>query len=228
LDDHHPDTEKPGFFITSDFQTEGKGHGDNHWFSSPGRNILMSFLWSNPQIKATDQFNISRFVSLVLCNYIRKILPQDCDVRIKWPNDLICNNMKIAGILIDHRIAGSFVLSSNIGLGLNVNEEQFPDNLPNAGSLLMITGEKKDLNIVLEGLTEDFQTTRFNPNISNNQIHRLYDENLYLLRREMHFRDQYGCFKGIITGTTQDGRLIIKTASGGRKYGFKEVSYSGF
>ena len=87
----------------ADFQISGRGQGNHTWSSEDGQNILMSFLVKKLNVKIQNQFLLSRIIALAAYNYISEELPSD-KVEIKWPNDILVNNKKIAGILIENLV----------------------------------------------------------------------------------------------------------------------------
>ena len=66
-------------------------------------------------------------------------------LKIKWPNDIYINDKKIGGVLIQNGISGAFIKNTIVGIGLNINEANFPTNLLNPISLLDYTGETHEI-----------------------------------------------------------------------------------
>ena len=110
--------------VSVDYQYAGKGQGDHQWHSRPGENLLMSLLLFPAFLSASDQFYLSRVASLALIDTLKtlKLAPL-----IKWPNDILVNRRKLAGILIENGITGNKLSHSIIGIGMNLNQTEFPD-----------------------------------------------------------------------------------------------------
>ena len=125
--------------VSTNFQTKGRGQMGNSWISNRGENLLFSMLIYPHTIKANEQFVISQVVSVALANVLRRYV---CDIKIKWPNDIYWKDNKIAGILIENSLLGHHIERSIIGIGLNINQNTFPNFLVNPISLQMITGHK--------------------------------------------------------------------------------------
>ncbi len=106
---------KSGFCIATGFQENGKGQSGNKWISEPNKNLLASYVLKT-EIKPAESFAISMIASLALINLLNSF---KCQAEIKWPNDIIANNKKIAGILIENIISGNKIENSIIGIGLN-------------------------------------------------------------------------------------------------------------
>lgn len=131
-----------GTMVSCRHQTQGKGRMDKSWTSSKNQNFTASFIL-NELNKAHGCLpgHISMLAALSVTHAIRSFIPDG--VMIKWPNDVICDSKKLAGILITNQWRGSQLESSVIGIGINVNQTFFGD-APRAGSIKMITS--KDLN----------------------------------------------------------------------------------
>jgi BirA family biotin operon repressor/biotin-[acetyl-CoA-carboxylase] ligase len=175
-------------------------------------------------IKPVNQFIISMAISLGICDFLGREIPQ-CS--IKWPNDIYVNNDKIAGILIENSIMGDNIEYSIIGIGLNVNQDIFLSNAPNPVSMKLLTGKVFDLAKCLSHLSEDLDK-RYKQVVSENYdlIRNEYNAKLYRLNELMNFRDQEGIFSGRILSVTESGRLQIEKRSGiRREYYFREIEF---
>ena len=114
--------ESDSFVITSDFQSRGKGQFNNSWESLSGKNLLMSVVISLKKNIKT-KFDLNIISSLAVIDVLNEIGFKNTS--IKWPNDILVGSKKIAGILIETKSKGNEIYKSIIGLGFNVNQEQF-------------------------------------------------------------------------------------------------------
>lgn len=125
--------------IITDNQKEGKGRGHNTWFSKPGQSITCSFLLDN--IFTDNQFNLHAIlIPVSIITGIQNFL--SINLGIKWPNDIMYNDKKLGGILIESKKMNNKIIL-NVGIGINVNEsyEDFPEDLRNTSiSLREIVG----------------------------------------------------------------------------------------
>ena len=121
------------------------------------------------------------------------ILPKS-DVRIKWPNDILVDGKKIAGILIENTLRRSNLETSIVGIGLNVNQMKFPSEL-NATSIQLNTNSETDLNLIMEELSTRLEKyyLRIREGSFDPLLKRL-NENLFGVRESM---------KLVINGTQQ-------------------------
>lgn len=214
-----------GLFVTTDFQTSGRGHGANRWHSSPGLNLLFSFLLIPDHITPELQFDISRLVSIGLIDALSPLVPGNTPLKIKWPNDIYAGTKKIAGILIENAIMGDQIVYSVAGIGLNINESQFPSDIPNATSLYMLTqkivGKTHVLNQFRIALEKRISA------LDHATLHYACDALLYGKESKLQYEDETGIFQGVVSGTTSEGLLRILVQEQERHYGFKEVSLLG-
>jgi len=210
--------------ITTEEQTKGRGQRRNTWDSNKSENLLFSIICFPNKINAVNQFYLSKVISLGIIEYLNT---KAKDFKIKWPNDIYYKDKKICGILIENTVSGSFIKNSIIGIGLNINQKQFPDFLPDAISLSIITKEtyhlQKELNLLLRHILKNYNNLKSeNFDTVDKEFHR----NLYKINEITEFKDVKGKFKGSIIGTVPDGRLIIQTPTEElRYYDFKEVEF---
>ena len=111
---HHGDV------IVANYQSKGKGQNSNSWYSSHGTNLLFSFICKDIHLKATQLPALNMAVSLAIYDFLNFYFPEN--TKIKWPNDLLINDKKIAGILLETSLQGDWVKNAVIGIGINVNE----------------------------------------------------------------------------------------------------------
>ena len=136
-------------------QTKGRGQRGNRWSSQPGENLTFSLVVKDFRIKANEQSAISQATALSLVDLLSR---HEIKARIKWPNDIYAGDEKICGILIENSLKGSEIDWSIIGIGLNVNQTAFPEDLPNPTSMRLCTGNSNPYNTrtILEEYIEIF------------------------------------------------------------------------
>jgi BirA family transcriptional regulator, biotin operon repressor / biotin---[acetyl-CoA-carboxylase] ligase len=213
-----------GSVICSGYQSSGRGQAGNTWESEENKNLLISIILYPTMIEPSGQFLISMTISLGLCDYLKRHVP-DCS--IKWPNDIYVNNDKIAGILIENSIMGNHIQSTVAGIGLNVNQVKFLSAIPNPVSLSILTGLEYDLFNCLNQLVTDLDK-RYKQLISEDYetIKSDYISKLYRINEWSGFRDIQGDYSGKILSVTDSGRLIVERHPGEkREYSFKEVEF---
>ncbi len=203
--------------VWADYQTAGKGQGTNTWESERGKNLTFSVLLHPQDVPANKQFSISMQVSLALCEALGQHIG---DLSIKWPNDIYWRNAKIAGILIEHRISGSLIRDSIIGIGLNVNQRHFLSDAPNPVSLWQICEQDTDRETLLREFLASLQR------LMGQDVRAQYLSMLYRRQGFHPYTDSEGVFMARIADVQEDGHLVLLDEEGRqRRYAFKEVSF---
>lgn len=216
---------KEGSMVVADYQTGGRGQVGNTWFSSKGENLLFSLLLQPQNVRANEQFIISRVVSLAVQHALSRFAD---DIRIKWPNDIYWKDNKIAGMLIENDINGYYITNVVIGIGININQPEFPSQLPNPVSLRQVTGKVWEREDILDIFKEEFFIFYSDFKKGNiKAIEDLYMRNLYWAVGYHTFEDRNGRFMAKIEQVLPSGNLVLKLIDSEetRIYAFKEVEF---
>jgi BirA family biotin operon repressor/biotin-[acetyl-CoA-carboxylase] ligase len=203
--------------VVAEFQSSGKGQGKNVWESENGKNLLFSVALDMSCLKAENQFLLTQMVSVAMINVLKNYLPEE-HLFIKWPNDIYFKNKKIAGILIKNEIKGMMMGTSIIGIGLNVNQESFDENLPNPISMKMITGKDYDLEEILLAVSRQLSAISIKDNSQQSTANSrctdfnsaLYTSRLYRYKQWSFYQHEGSVKEMMIVGYDQFGRLILK------------------
>ena len=144
-------------------QTAGRGQGSHTWYSSPRTNLTFSILYRFPEdgqglLKVADMLLVTQITTLGIRDYL---LSKGITAGIKWPNDIWVGDRKICGILIENILDGDRIEASIVGIGLDVNEETWPEELPNPVSMKQLTGVHYELVSELEELCESISKRYF-------------------------------------------------------------------
>ncbi len=169
-----------GTVVIATEQTAGRGQRGNSWEAAPGMNITMSIRLEPQAISPRDQFVISEVVALGVANILDMLAP-DARISVKWPNDIYAGDRKIAGILIENTIAGSRIVASVAGIGVNINQERFVSDAPNPVSLFQLTGLRQDIQTVARLIASEIMSlfaTYATPDRFE-ELHRLYLDRLW-------------------------------------------------
>lgn len=218
-----------GTVISASFQYDGRGQIGRYWESEEGKNILCSTILHPRFLQAHDQFQLNMAISLALNDFINHFVTgEGHNVCIKWPNDIYVNSEKIAGILIQNTLKGKFINSSVVGTGINVNQINFSDNIPNPTSLSKLLNKEIDMELAFQWLFR-FMTKRY-LQLSAGQIDLLrkeYLECLYKMDVWSSYLDvDHVLFKGKITGVDEIGQLKMELEDGtNRSFAFREVKF---
>ncbi|MGJ8661426.1 MAG: biotin--[acetyl-CoA-carboxylase] ligase [Bacteroidota bacterium] len=208
-----------GTVILADEQTNGRGQRGSVWQSEPGMNLQMSLVLTFENVNSEAQRFINSLVSISMVSLLNN---RGIEAKIKWPNDILVNNKKIAGILIENQLSKQNINSSIIGIGLNVNQLDFKDlfatSLKNEiGSFTPISEVLDSLLLQLNLYYEMFAKNNFS------ELEKNYFKHLWGFQELKKFSDKNGDFSGTITGISDNGLLIIETEEGQREYDIKEI-----
>lgn len=132
-------------FVTASYQSQGRGRNSRVWYSKKDENLMFSFC-----IKDESLFLMYKDLSLALAYILAKAiygLYFIDDISIKWPNDVYINSSKISGILLETHMSGEKIDGIIIGIGVNLNQKEFPSDLifP-VSSLSLILNKDIDIN----------------------------------------------------------------------------------
>ena len=200
-----------GTVITAQEQSAGKGQRNSNWESHSGENLLCSVILYPKFLNASNQFCLSQAIALAVQEIIEK--ETTTETYIKWPNDIIVNDKKIAGILIENTWTNQRLGSSVIGIGINVNQTSF-DTLK-ATSVRRITGKSFDIEACLLHLIQSLEKYYFKLQAGGtSEIVRHYLGHLYRINQVTDFLFENQQIRASIIGVDQSGRLKLRTESG--------------
>ncbi len=204
-------------------QHNGRGQMGSSWKSEDGKNLIMSVLIKDVLKNVNEIFHLNVAVALAIIHALSEYnLPNLC---IKWPNDIMSDNKKICGILIENSFKSDTKIESVVGIGLNVNQTAF-DNLPKASSMASIMKKSFDLSSILENIVLHIkQNCDLILSNQTNSIWNDYHRYLFKINVPMPFEDaNQNRFMAIIKGVTNDGQLeILLEDDSVRTYGIKEI-----
>lgn len=212
--------------VIADFQSAGRGQLGNSWESQDGKNLLISTIIHPADHDVARQFLISMAAALAVRDAVCAFLPQQLHnaVKIKWPNDVYVNDLKISGILVENQLRGRLISESIIGVGLNVNQVDF-SHAPNPASIKMFTATDTPIADVADSFLRALRLRA--DAMSDPQLARDFWNCLYRADGDFHaFTDANGRFLARIASIDPDGRLHLELQDHSRRsFLFKEVEY---
>ena len=215
--------EPEGCVVVTHTQSAGRGQRGNSWEAAPGKNLTFSYLLRPKGIVPSEQFILSQAVAMAVVDVLLRYTD---DITVKWPNDIYYRDSKIAGILIEHNLAGMSIDRTIVGIGLNINQSEFHSDAPNPISLTQITGQQYNLDSIL---AEIFEATSYRYAMCYTDRERLQSDYASVLyRREGYYlyRDTNGVFEARIEKVMPDGHFVLYDREGNRRiYAFKEVAF---
>lgn len=214
-----------GTVISATYQYAGRGQIGSRWLAAAAENITMSIILYPTFVMARQQFLLSQFCALAIRDTLATYLGSA--VSIKWPNDIYVQNRKIAGILIQNTLSGQFLQNSIFGIGININQLNFPPELPHATSLAQLTGQIHDLKAIRDQCFSCFEQRYLQlKQQKTGSIQSDYLEQLLFLGKDGQFENSEGViFSGTITGTDESGQLLVLTAKGTQAFEPKSIRF---
>ncbi|WP_294332638.1 biotin--[acetyl-CoA-carboxylase] ligase [uncultured Chryseobacterium sp.] len=199
-------------------QTKGRGQYGNTWSSMAEKNLAYTLAVKAEKFMVSDvMFNY--YTAIIISDFLANLA--ESKVKIKWPNDIILRNKKIAGILIEKKKFNQnnyFI----IGAGFNILQKTF-DKISNAGSLLTLTGRSFDLHNFTAQLNE-FLTEKLKFLPSENTILNLFNQNLFRKDEISVFEKDEKRQNGIIRKADEKGELWVELEDDGlQSFYHKEI-----
>lgn len=213
-----------GTIIFAHEQHTGRGQMGNSWSAEAGKNLTLSIILYPDFLDADKQFFLNMAISLAVKDFCESVLPDE--IKIKWPNDIYWRDKKVGGILIENTINGSRLSSSVVGIGINVNQEQFDETLPNPVSLLQIANFNFKLSNLIEGLSVFIEKYYLQlRQLHFNFLDKGYTVALYRYQQTHEFKRGGQILRGEINGVAKDGKLILHCNGKELRFAFKEIEY---
>ena len=204
-----------GTLVIADRQQAGRGRRGRVWESPAGENVFMSIVL-RPRIPAEKAPMLTLVMALALAEGISAI--SGVQAGIKWPNDIVIHRHKICGILTEmHMNSDGSIRDIVIGVGINVNMQEFPASIRDmAGSLYTETGEKYDRNELIASVMEHFEKNYdiFAEAESLAPLKAAYEKRLLNLGQEVRVLDSAGEYTGRALGITLTGELTVESENG--------------
>lgn len=245
----HAGLAQHGMAIFAHEQLSGKGQRGKGWSSEKDANIILSIVIKPQPLILTQQFMLSACVAVTIHDFFMKYA--GADTKIKWPNDLYWQDRKAGGVLIESIVgsresgvnsrqstvnnlptgqAGPQAVSSNwewafVGIGININQTSFPDDLPNPVSLKQITGKNFDIVELAKELCE-LLNKNFDELVNDGfeKIYAAYLAHLYKKNITVRLKKDGRVFEARIKSVSPSGKLIVQHAIE-EEFDFGEVEW---
>lgn len=208
----------------AEYQTAGRGQGENVWESERGKNVTFSIKCAPQGLPVVRQYVMLEAGAIAVRDGLEKYVGE---ITIKWPNDVYYRDSKISGTLSECSVSSAGIRSCILGIGINVNQEVFSGNAPNPISLLNIRGVETNRMEVLRAVVERFDAYLQMVNEGRyDEIDNLYKSALYRRLGFFPFEDSCGRFVAEYHDILTNGHIVLRRSDGTlSEYAFKEVKY---
>jgi BirA family biotin operon repressor/biotin-[acetyl-CoA-carboxylase] ligase len=208
-----------GSVIVAEAQTAGRGRRSKYWESEPGKNLLCSYIFYPHFLSAGKSFMLNMVASLAVRDLL---LEFEIDSRIKWPNDVLTQHGKIAGILIESHVRGQFLTAAVIGIGLNVNQQIFTH--PGCDALIKHQKAEVQLQKVLERLHSNLEARYLKLRTNPLSIAEEYNRHLFARGEVRTYNFSDGLYPATLIRVDDDGMALFRLNSGDRYCSLDEVT----
>ena len=231
-----------GTLVVADQQISGRGSRGRSWETPSGTNIAMSLI-VRPDAPPERIPMLTLIMGLSVAEGIEAAIVEADDIplrnstgvafnrqmlseiksfpQIKWPNDVVINGKKICGILTElHMNPDNTINNVVIGVGINVNMEEFPDSIKDiAGSILTETGKRLDRSAVVANIMKCFEDNyeKYNMSFDLTYLKAQYERRLININKQVKVLDPKGQYDAFSRGITTDGALVVITPDGVKK-----------
>lgn len=217
-----------GTLVVADKQESGKGRRGRSWVSPSGTGIFMT-LMIKPDINPNNASMLTLVAALAVAKAITSVTGEEA--MIKWPNDIVVNSKKVCGILTEMNAQFDYINHIVVGIGINVHNESFPEEISQMASSLMIEAGGKRFHraqIIAETMSyfEQYYDT-FLKTQDLSALVREYDELLVNMNKAVRVLDPKEPFDGKAMGITPKGELIVDTWESRKLVSSGEVSVRG-
>nr|WP_308657521.1 biotin--[acetyl-CoA-carboxylase] ligase [uncultured Agathobacter sp.] len=217
-----------GTLVVADKQESGKGRRGRSWVSPSGTGIFMT-LMIKPDINPNNASMLTLVAALAVAKAITSVTGEEA--MIKWPNDIVVNGKKVCGILTEMNAQFDYINHIVVGIGINVHNESFPEEISQMASSLMIEAGGKRFHraqIIAETMSyfEQYYDT-FLQTQDLSALAREYDELLVNMNKAVRVLDPKEPFDGKAMGITPKGELIVDTWESRKLVSSGEVSVRG-
>jgi BirA family biotin operon repressor/biotin-[acetyl-CoA-carboxylase] ligase len=204
-------------------QWAGKGTRGRTWSSKPGENIILSAVIEPVALVSSQAFTLSACAALA-CHDLFSHYAGTEATRIKWPNDLYWGDRKAGGILIENSFRGDRWAFAIVGIGININQTDFPGTARNPVSLRQITGQSYDVVQLARELGTCLDRRYLELATGIHSLVARYNTLLYRLGQEIRLRKDNIAFDTVVTGVSAQGHLLTKDVLE-REFSFGEVEW---
>lgn len=207
----HEGLAQHGTAVFAHEQTKGKGQRNREWVSEKDQNIALTIIIEPKELAVSESFFLSMCIAVSTRKFVSNYLGDE--TKIKWPNDIYWCDRKAGGILIENVLQGNAWKYSIVGIGLNVNQTEFPDLQTKAVSFKQVTGKDfnpLDLAKELCALADQsYKVLMTEPEA----IIREYKSGLYKLNESVRLKKDNRVFSAIIKDVSTMGELIVHHAT---------------
>jgi BirA family biotin operon repressor/biotin-[acetyl-CoA-carboxylase] ligase len=214
-----------GTVVIADYQSAGRGRLGRTWHGEAGKNLLFSII-IRPVIDISKVGLLPLFAAVGVALTIKGLTDLDCEC--KWPNDILLNERKCCGILMESAFQQNTLSHVIIGIGLNVNQKSFGEELDGkATSLRRECGKEFDRGDIFQSLMTSFESLYTEVKKGDfNKTLRLWKLHTSIFGKQISLTQAGKGINGRVIDLADNGGLIIETATGSQVFYAGDVTLS--
>jgi BirA family transcriptional regulator, biotin operon repressor / biotin---[acetyl-CoA-carboxylase] ligase len=206
-----------GSVFLAEEQTAGRGRGSRSWESERSAGIYCSVVL-RPALPPSDVLPLTLAAALAVRTALAEVEPR-VSLDLKWPNDVLINGRKVCGILAEMHAEATRVRYIVVGVGINVNQKSFPEEIESeATSLRMETGKEcsrvEVAAALLKSLDREYRMLIEDPNAQQSILRRFAEQSSWARGKQIHVEDYGSRIEGTTEGLDERGFLQVRTAQG--------------
>jgi BirA family biotin operon repressor/biotin-[acetyl-CoA-carboxylase] ligase len=199
--------------FVADYQRAGRGRQGRRWMAAPGVALLLSMLFRETTTRPARPWRWTSLASVALVEAIEELAP-GVQPAIKWPNDVMLGDRKLAGILAETSWNG-LELQAIVGVGVNVNSgARELATFPSATSLKIASGRQLDRGQLLQAVIQRVDCWIEQP---ADELHAAWESRLWGRGQRLRLRDQAQDQEVIVLSVASDGSLRVRLADGSER-----------
>ena len=199
-----------GTLVLADTQTAGRGRRGRSWISPAGSSISMTLIL-RPEVPPAQVAKISLLTALATANAIRRVT--GLDARIKWPNDIVAGGRKVCGMLMEMDATPEKVASVVAGVGINVHQTQFPEEIAHsASSLDLLAGRRISRADIVRAFLQEYERVWA---LGDEAMMRAYRERSATIGQRVQVIGLNGTYTGTAQDVTESGSLLVRADEDG-------------
>ena len=206
-----------GLLVVSEEQTSGRGRQKRKWLSPQGLNIYASLVYKPNGMSAVKSIALMFAASVAIVEALSDVGIDNAS--IKWPNDVMVNGKKVAGVLLETKSESGILKSAIIGFGINANMESIPEELSDSATSVMIeANEKIDRAMLLSNILYYIENmVLLIEEGKDDKVLELWKKYDMTIGKRVRIISSDGEFEGLAEGIDEQGFLIVKNDNGQQK-----------
>lgn len=207
-------------------QTHGRGQRGANWETTPNQNLTVSYIYLPTNLHIEEQFQLNLIASLAIYDVIKTYIPKG--LCIKWPNDIMVNNKKLGGVLIENKLSHKQIRHSIIGIGINVYTTIFAPAIEHTATSIQLENPTFELPILDLAKQIQRRLDYYDLQLKNNNtayLWQLYGERLFRKNLVSKFIIEDKEVEAMVVDVSRKGLLLVKLNGIIKEFDLKTIKF---